>query len=173
MNIGDTVTWLEVVPRHQKKKGRRIRITTGVIVGRCDELNTRFQIQVLKMSGSLPTKARDIIWCDANALKMGRAEECQHLNTYTPLELEKRQARIRKRRATRARRRTSEPTLRRPADRPEQNDQPSCGNLPEEWAFNGSWHAEMIDAKYGLARAARMPSKSTRKSEWRLGRAIL
>ncbi len=91
MEIGDRVTWIEFVKGVNRNESGA-RVTTGIIVGCEGRSNrTRFEIQILWMSGRLPHDVRDRIWLTERDLRIGRAEEWQHHAKFTPLELARQQ----------------------------------------------------------------------------------
>lgn len=167
MNIGTTVTWAEAIG---DRPNRRIRITTGVIVEHRGDPVSQVKVQVLRTSGPLPKVAYDHRWCDLAELKKGKADECQHLRAYTPLELERRVSAEQKK-ASRARRASKKQKQHRRTRQSHCRTQPKSPSDPmHEWEFVSRWEVEVNEARYQLKQAELRSSSSSRRSEWRLGR---
>jgi hypothetical protein len=93
MQIGDEITWREMV-RTKSVLAKRVRFFTGVIVGeRAGKAGREFEIAVRFLSGNLPTHPRPFVWVSASELLMNRMIGHRHVNKVSPLDLIRRQVR--------------------------------------------------------------------------------
>ena len=92
MQIGDTVTWKELV--RTGAQGQRARFTTGVIVGeRVRGEGRELRIAVECYSGAPPAKPTLLTWVSAMTVLCGRTSPAQHVRKVTPQALIERRQR--------------------------------------------------------------------------------